>query len=96
MADHPRTAYLVEEIVLERLNKWLCQGFRAPDLITEAQVKARLDVLDDVTEVIREGKLDRLARLFDQLGIAFRQESRRGRLATTSSRIPIQCVREGT
>jgi hypothetical protein len=53
------------------------KGVRAPNLITEAQAQARLDMLDDVTEVISEGKSERLARLFDQLGVALRYEKQK-------------------
>lgn len=173
LADHPRTVYLAEEIVLEPLNKWLCQvfdrksmnrtvaalvasqggevkrpdvvtakkrlsdaeaklrrfqdaiaagvdpaalvtaineaeeiraaasaepkGFRAPNLITEAQAQARLDMPDDVTQVISEGKPERLARLFDQLGIALRYEKAEEAVYVTASpRVLNERVREGT
>jgi hypothetical protein len=53
------------------------KGFRAPNVTTEAQAQARLDMLDDVTEVICEGKPERLARLFDQLGIVLRTKKQK-------------------
>lgn len=73
------------------------KGFRAPHLITEAQAQVRLDMLDDVTEVISEGKPERLVRLFDQLGIALRYEKAEEAVyVTTSPRVLSERVREGT
>lgn len=37
-------------------------------------------MFEDVTRVTGEGKPDKLARVFDRLGIALRYKSKRGRL----------------
>lgn len=73
------------------------KGFRAPDLVTEAEAQARLDSLDDVTQVITGGDPEKLARLYEQLGIELRYEKAEEAVyATTSPRVLGERVREGT
>ncbi|MFD5823885.1 recombinase family protein [Lentzea sp. NPDC060358] len=172
--SHPRTVNLAEDLVLEPLNKWLCQifdrksidrtvshlvesqggsveksttrdaakkrlevaeaklrrfqaaiaagvdpvalvdaineaeeqraavsaelkGLPAPTALTAAEVQARLDGLDDVTTIITEGKPERLAKLYEDLGIELKYDiAEEAVYATTSPRVFNVRVRGGT
>ncbi|MET9633573.1 hypothetical protein ABZX92_39555, partial [Lentzea sp. NPDC006480] len=48
------------------------KGLPSPTALTDAEVQARLDGLDDVTTIIMEGKPERLARLYEDLGVELR------------------------
>jgi hypothetical protein len=73
------------------------KGLPAPTALTEAEVQARLDGLDDVTTIITEGKPERLAKLYEDLGVELRYEIQEEAVyATTSPRVLSERVRGGT
>ncbi|MCG8927434.1 hypothetical protein L6E10_34115 [Lentzea sp. CC55] len=173
LAEHPRTVNLAEDVILEPLNKWLCQifdrtsldrtiaamvasqddpsarssrgivkkrladaeaklrrfqaaiaagvdpvalvdaineteeqraaakaeldGLPAPHLASAAELQAAVDSLADVTVIIKEGKPEKLAKLYGELGIQVKYDKAKEAVyATTSPRVLSDCVRGGT